>query len=203
MNFKSLIGIFITIQLLFTAYIYSQANFNNLDSNKISNNEKVKLKFIFSFKTGYHTDYEIKKENGFNDGLIFSGNLEIGLTETFFAGINYEFWHHKSGELKSYFGKYTTVYTANNFNINLTKRFLNENYSINIGIGMGKYNIGDSDGNKESYINFKLLTGFDIRIYKMLWISTEINYNIMANMEKEARLASFKIGPTIMLDVWK
>jgi hypothetical protein len=193
--------IFFLLVLFSFEKLYSQSLDNSLNSASVLKKQSKENNLLISAKVGYHDEYEIKKPNGFNGGFIFGVSAEVGLTETFFAGFSFEFWHHKSDELTSYFGKYTTVYSANNFNINLTKRFNNKYFSFNLGAGIGKYYIKDSDGNSNGYINFKVIGGFDIRIYKMLWISSEVNYNAMMNMEYGAEFISFKIGPTIMLPI--
>jgi hypothetical protein len=196
-SFSKVILIFFLV--LSPILVYSQ-QYDNLFKSKINlNNLKEEHRLVISTKMGYHTGYNLSKDNGFNGGLIFGINAEVGLTETFFAGFSFEFWHHESGELTNYWGKYSTTYSANNFSVNLYKKFINDKYSINLGIGLGKYNINKTVGQNDGYFALKLIAGYDYRISDLFWISAEANYNNMFNMEKGADFFSLKVGPTIML----
>jgi hypothetical protein len=198
---KVLIVIIMFLLMSFSAYPQSLYNsFNSKDKLNIQRDDDY---FLFSFKSGYHTSYKSETENGFSDGMIFGADVNGAVTDNSYVGLSFEYWHNTDNNSNLYQGINPAKFSGWNISFNYTKRFRSKAISPNIGLGGGMYftNRQDKfyDGNN-SYFNLKAIVGMDIRLYDILWISPQIEYNNMFNFSNAIGMFSFKIGPTIILE---
>ena len=200
---KKLILSFIFVVSFISAY--SQSLDNSLNSASILKKQSKENNLLISAKVGYHTGYDKNSSDGFNGGMIYSLNVDGSLMEETNVGLSFDFWHLTDDEFKTFDGiLLPKTYTGTNINFNLTRRFRGENYSINLGIGIGMYFVnresGSFESSKNSYFNLKLIWSADIRISDVLFISPQVEFNNMFNFEKAPGTFSFKIGPSIILE---
>jgi hypothetical protein len=199
--------ILVVIILINVIAVNSQTVVNLLKNNSITERTSNKTSFLISVKAGYHTAYDKENDAGFNSGLIFSGNADIGLTENIYTGISYEFWNH-SGEIVNIDNvKYSRNSTGSNISFNIAWKTNFDPAGIYFGFGIGSYTVKSewvNNNSSRSYLNFKFLAGLDIKLSKMFLLSTDIAYNAMTKLNTtdksdKASMFSFKIGPTLIL----
>jgi hypothetical protein len=194
---------FLFILFLFQITAYPQSLQNSFASKNKLNIQKGDNNFLFSFKSGYHTGFEKDTERGFNGGMIFGADVNASVADEAYLGISFEYWHNTDDNKNLYQGISPSTFSGWNFSFNYTKRFMSKNLSPNLGLGGGMYFTKQQDkyyDGKNSYFNLKVIGGMDIRLYDILWISPQIEYNNMFNFDKAIGMFSFKIGPTIILE---
>ena len=194
---------FLVILLIFSGSVYSQTIFKPI-SNRLSNNAKSqKVSLFVSLKTGYHSAYDKYRDRGFNSGMIFSGNVDVGLTENVYSGVSYEFWNH-DGEVSSIYNeKFERNVAGGNISFNLIWKTKFNNAFFNIGLGFGSYAVSSEWGgtkSSRSYLSYKFIVGLDVAFSKVFLISSGLEYNRLSKYENPANFFSFKIGPAILLN---
>jgi hypothetical protein len=159
---------------------------------------------IFSLKPGFHTSYDRNSDDGFNSGFLLGANAEVQLDKIKYAGFYYEFWKHSDDEYKDIDGSIINrTYTGNNLALCLVWRTKTSGFTPLIGAGLGFYWINTvySVSNiTNTYFNLKIIAGFDIKINKILSVSSDVSFNQLINYAESKQLFSFKIGPTLILN---
>ncbi|MBI5402722.1 MAG: hypothetical protein HY959_04940 [Ignavibacteriae bacterium] len=195
--------IVVTILLFFQTIAFPQLLQNSFSSKNNLKIQRGDNNLLISLKTGYHTRYQKDSENGFNDGMIFGADVNATVADEAYLGISFEYWYNKDENNNRYPGISSSTFSGWNFSFNYTKRFRSRNLSSNLGLGVGMYFTNQQDkyyNGKNSYFNLKVIGGMDIRLYDILWISPQMEYNNMFNFVKAIGMFSFKIGPTLILE---
>ncbi len=195
--------IILVILLIFSGSLYSQTMFKPLSKNFISNNKSKKVSLLVSLKAGYHSAYDEYSDRGFNLGMLFSGNVDVGLTDNIYSGVSYEFWDHYGEVSNIYNEKFERNSAGGNFSVNIIWKAKFNDAFFNIGFGLGSYTVNSEwEGNKSSrsYLNYKFIVGLDVKFSKVFLISSGLEYNYLSKFENPANIFSFKIGPAILLN---
>jgi len=197
------IKVLVILLLVSGSSIFGQTVFNTRNDGLFIQNTLKKNALLISLKSGFHTAYEKSSDAGFNSGLIFGGDAEVGLTKNIYAGISYEFWNH-TGEINNMnIETAERKSTGNNFSFNVFWKINYDDAAINLGIGAGSYDVSSEwkiNKSKRTYLNIKFIMGLDVAVSKMFMVSTAIEYNAMHKFENSASMFSFKIGPTLVLN---
>jgi len=195
--------IIIVLLLIFSSSVHSQTIFKPISNSLSNNNKSEKISLLISLKTGFHSAFDKYSDRGFNSGMIFSGNIDVGLTKNVYSGVSYEFWNHDGEVSNIYNEKIARNSAGGNISFNLLWKIKFNDSFFNVGFGLGSYKVSSewlNNKSSRSYLNYKFIVGLDVAFSKVFMISSGLEYNYLSKYEHPANIFSFKIGPAIMLN---
>ena len=164
---------------------------------------------FFSFKTGYHTGFNLNYDRGFPDGLIWDGSVALGISKNIILGINFDYWEKNNIVPPSYHSNNAITKNYNGFGYRVYFQFRKTFFkSINLyaDLGLGRYRISynyyyenllSSDHN--SYLNGGISVGAGIKVNNSILLSADYSfYGLMPIFEEKraVSISNFKFGPT-------
>lgn len=171
----------------------------------------LSLKAGYHFKDGYSEPYHHPALNfSLPGGFSMDATAEIHTGKSCYLGLNYDISFAKDRYYDSFnmtdIHRVIAIYSFTPF---LKYRYIVENYSINLGAGIGGNSINTSYDKyygdaKDMLINYNLRLGFDYAFKNGLLLSSELVYYGMAQLKwhgtaRKNRLLQIKTGISFIL----